>query len=130
MCACELKITTKSGGSEALFQTQGVFEEDKERERVRYSIEGDEGELVFSENSLTMRRRGKCGLQADFCEGAETEMLLLESALQGKIPVRTTCYRLQKEQSKRTIQLGYELFTAGNIQTFSLKIQVFFSEEK
>ena len=130
MCACELKITTKSGGSEELFQTQGVFERAGECERVRYLIEGDEGELLFSEGALEMHRRGKCGLQAVFREGEQGEMLLLDSALQGKIPVRTTHYQLQKEQFQRTVQLSYELFTAGNIQTFLLKIQIFFSEEK
>ena len=125
-----MKITTQSGGSEELFQTRGVFEEDGECERVRYSIEGDEAELLISPSALEMHRRGKCGLHALFSEGKAGEMLLSDSALQGKIPVRTTLYRVQKEQFQRTVQLCYELFTADNLQIFTLKIQIFFSEEK
>ena len=130
MCACELKIVTMSGAQEEVFQTEGAFERENGSERVRYLIDGDEGELMFSQDSLEMRRRGKCGLQAIFCEGKTGELLLSDSVLQGKIPVRTTHYRLKEEAFQKAIELDYELFEADNIQKFSLKIQIFFSEEK
>lgn len=131
MCGCELKIITQCGGETSLFQTEGAFEAADGLERVRYSIEGDEGELFVSETSITTRRRGECSLQARFCEGEETEMILTSSAHTGKIPVRTKRYRLEKEGTERRIELLYDLLGLDNIQTFSLNIQIiFFSEEK
>ena len=130
MCGCQIKIITESGGERSHFEAAGVLEKEDAGERVRYPVEGDEGELFFSENCLQMSRCGKCGLQATFCEGKETEMILGDGGLHGSIPVRTTRYLLQKEGSKRDIELCYELFGAKNIQKFSLKIQLFFSEEK
>ena len=130
MCGCKLKIITQSGEDTALFEAEGIFEESDQGEKVRYLIEGDEGELIFSKNSFHMSRRGKCGLNATFIAGQESKMLLSDASLQGSIPVRTTHYSLQKETLSRSIELCYELLGAGNIQTFSLKIQLFFSEEK
>ena len=127
---CKLTIITNSGSITSTFQADAVWEEIEEGERVRYQIEGDEGELVFGDNSMTMSRRGNCTLQATFLEGRQSEMILSDSSLLGSIPVRTTKYHLQKQDEKRTVELSYELFAADNIQTFSLKILLFFSEEK
>ena len=130
MRGCELIIITESGGESTLFEAKATLEEEREGVKVRYLIDGDEGELLFSENSVSMTRRGKCGLQATFCEGENTQMLLGDAALHGAIPVRTTHYSSQKDAAKIYADLCYELFGADNIQMFSLKIQVFFSEEK
>ena len=127
---CKLKIITQSGNDTAFFEAEGTFEESAQGETVRYLIEGDEGEIIFSNNSFHMIRRGKCGLEATFLAGEETKMLLSDASLQGSIPVHTTHYSLQKEALLRSIELCYKLLGAGNIQTFSLKIQLFFSEEK
>lgn len=129
-CGCELKIVTESGNDSSLFQSEGVFESAEGGERVRYQIEDDEGELFFSEAFFKTCRRGKCGLTARFCEGEESEMIIGSSNLTGKIPVRTTHYHLQKDGTNRYIELCYDLLGSENIQTFSLKIQIFFSEEK
>ena len=129
--SCELKIVTESGGETALFQAEGVFERADGGEKVRYPIEGDEGELFFSETFFETCRSGECALKARFCEGEESEMLLGSSDFTGKIPVRTTRYELHKDGTMRDIELCYELLGSETIQTFSLKIQiVFFSEEK
>ena len=130
MCDCTLKIFTESGGESSLFRSSGVFEKTNAGERVRYQIEGDEGELLLSDTLFEMRRFGKCGLKATFIEGERTEMLLGDTTLHGSIPINTTRYHLQQEHSKREIELCYELFAAEQIQKFSLKIQLFFSEEK
>ena len=130
MCGCKIKILTESGGASSLFQTEGTLSREGEGERVSYLVEGDEGELLISDTSLTMCRRGKCALQATFIEGKETQMMIGDSSLFGNIPVRTTRYILQREDASRDIHLRYELFKADNIQTFSLKIQLFFSEGK
>ena len=130
MGACRLKIVTRSGGSESVFEAQGSFEANDQCERVRYPIEEDEGELIVTNHSLTMCRRGACGLESTFIEGRKTEMQLFDGELQGKIPVYTTRYRLEKGALQRNIELCYELFSAENLQTFLLKIQLFFSEEK
>ena len=127
---CKLKIVTESGGETSLFQAEGVFESADGGERVRYPVDGDEGELFFSETFFETCRKGECGLQARFCEGEESEMIIGSSNLTGKIPVRTTHYFLQKDETQRYIELCYDLLGSENIQTFSLKIQLFFSEEK
>ncbi|MDE6411650.1 MAG: DUF1934 family protein [Clostridia bacterium] len=130
-CGCELKIVTESGGETSLFQSKGEFESADGGERVRYHVEDDEGELFYSEDFFENCRRGKCALKARFCEGAESEIILGSSDLTGKIPVRTSRYRLEKDETGRQIELCYELLGSKNIQTFLLKIQiVFFSEEK
>ena len=128
--SCELKIVTESGNETSLFQSDGVFERADGGERVRYQIEGDEGELFFSETFFETCRRGECTLSARFCEGEESEMMIGSSSLTGKIPVRTTRYLLKKDGTNRYIELCYGLLGSENIQTFSLKIQIFFSEEK
>ena len=130
MSGCQIKIITESGGERSLFEAAGVFEREDAGERVRYAVDGDDGELFFSKSRFEMCRRGKCGIEATFCEGKETRMILGDHVLHGSIPVRTTRYLLQKEGKKRNIELCYELFAAEHIQTFSLKIQVCFSEEK
>ena len=130
MRACRLKIVTKSGGSEAVFEAEGALEEDGKSVRVRYRVEEDEGELIISEQALTMCRRGDCALETTFIEGSKSEMRLLSGELQGGIPVYTTRYRLKKEKSQTDIELAYELFTADDLQKFLLNIQLFFSEEK
>lgn len=131
MCGCELKIVTESEGATSLFQAEGVFESDGEEERVRYPIEGDEAELIFSETFFKNCRRGRCALEAAFSEGEESAIEIGSSDRSGRIPVRTTRYLLQKEETERRIELRYDLLGSENIQTFSLKIQiVFFSEEK
>lgn len=128
---CELKIVTESGGETSLFRSEGVFESADGGERARYFVEGDEGELFFSETFFENCRRGRCELKARFCEGEESEILLGSSDLMGKIPVRTTRYRIEKDGTERRIELCYDLLGLGNIQTFLLKIQIkFFSEEK
>lgn len=131
MCGCELTIITESEGETSVFRAEGVFESSNGGERVRYSVDGDEGEIFFSEAFLENCRRGRCGLKARFAEGEETEIVIGSSALTGKIPVKTSCYRLLRKESERNIELSYDLLGSENIQTFLLKIQiVFFSEEK
>lgn len=130
-CGCELKIVTESGGETSLFQSEGVFESVDGGERVRYIIESDEGELFFSETFFENCRRGNCELKARFCQGEESEILISSSDHTGRIPVRTTRYRLEKDGSERCIELCYDLLGLKNVQTFLLKIQIiFFSEEK
>ena len=129
-CGCRLKIVTESEGEDSLFQAEGVFDSVCGGERVRYSVDGDEGELFFSEAFLETCRRGKCNLKVKFCEGEESEMIIGSSDLTGKIPVKTTRYLFQKEEAGRNIELCYDLLGSENSQTFSLKIQLFFSEEK
>ena len=130
MSSCKLKILPESRCENSLFQAEGAFESIKGGERVRYEIDGDEGELFFSDAFFETRRRGKCGVRARFCKGEETEMTIGSSDLTGKIPVHTTHYLLRKDGMNRYIELCYDLFSLENIQTFSLKIQLFFSEEK
>ena len=127
---CKLTIVTNSGSVSSTFQADAVWQELQEGERICYQIEGDEGEIVFSENSMAMSRRGNCSLRATFLEGQESEMIISDSSLLGSIPVRTTKYHLHRQDDQRTIELSYELFAAENIQTYSLKILLFFSEEK
>ncbi len=129
-CGCKLKIITESGGESALFCSDGVFERSEKGGKVRYEIEGDEAELVFSDTALENRRFGKCGLEVRFTEGEKTVMKLGTSPLIGEILVRTVFYRLYQDETEKRMELRYELFGAENIQTFSLKIQLFFSEEK
>ena len=130
MGACRLKIVTQSGGSESVFEAQGTFEANEKCERVRYPIEGDEGDLILTESSFKMCRRGACGLESTFVEGRKTEMRLSGGELQGKIPVYTAHYHLKKDAFQRSIELGYELFTTEHLQTYLLKIQLLFSEEQ
>lgn len=131
MCGCELKIITESGGESSVFQAEGVFESKADGESVRYPIEGDEGEIFFSEGFFQTCRHGRCNLEAEFSEGKLSEILIGDSSLAGKIPVKTTRYRIQKGETERRIELCYDLLGSENIQSFSLKIQIlFFSEEK
>lgn len=131
MCDCELTIITKNEDEISSFRSQGVMAREKDGERVRYSIEGDEGELFFSDTFFTNLRRGSCGMEASFKEGEESEILLKSSSLTGRIPVRTKSYRLEKNEGKRKIELRYDLLGSKTIQTFLLEIKIeFFSEEK
>ena len=130
MRSCELKITTESGEGISTFAAKATFEKGEEGDKVRYRIDGDAGELAFTDASLTMCRRGKCGLQATFCVGQQTQMVLGDASLQGSIPLNTTHYFLQKDNRKISIELCYELFAAENILTYSQKIQLIFSEEQ
>ena len=123
-------MITESGGEASLFEAPGVLEETTDGTLVRYLIEGDDGELLISDTALQMHRRGRCALQATFCEGEETQMILGDLSLHATIPVRTTRYLLQRAETGASIELCYELFNTKNIQVFSLKIQLFFSEEK
>lgn len=128
--SCELTIETESGGEASLFRSEGVFESADGGERVRYFTEGDVSELFFSEAFFKTCRRGKCGLKASFCEGKESEIAIVSCGFTGKIPVRTTRYLLEKNGTNRYIELCYDLLGSENVQSFLLKIHVFFSEEK
>lgn len=131
MRGCELEIVTESENERSIFRTKGVFESEEDGERVCYRIENDDAELFFSESFFENCRRGSCGLEARFEEGKESEIIIGSSSLKGKIPVKTTRYRIQKSAAGREIELGYDLFPPRQIQTFFLKIKiVFFSEEK
>lgn len=131
MRGCELEIVTESENERSIFRTKGVFESEEDGERVRYRIDNDDAELFFSEAFFENCRRGSYGLKARFEEGKESEIIIGSSSLKGKIPVKTTRYRLYRSDAERKIELCYELFSPQQVQTFLLKIKiVFFSEEK
>lgn len=131
MRGCELEIVTESNEGRSVFQTEGIFECEKNGERVRYRIENDEAELFFSDAFFENRRYGDFGLEATFREGEESALTVGSSSLKGCVPLKTMRYRIQKSAAGREIELRYDLFPSRQIQTFFLKIKiVFFSEEK
>ncbi len=131
MDPCTIEIKTQNDGKTSVFREKATFSRTEDGESVTYPVEGDEGELFFSESGIEMRRRGKNTIFVKFREGKETELRLQEANNVGSIPVLTTCYRLKKERDGRRIELKYNLLGSEPDNSFYLQIYIkFFSEEK
>ena len=131
MRSCTIEIITENDGEVSRFFEEATFAQTEEGESVRYAVDGDEGELFFRDDGCAMRRCGKSGMYAEFRENEETKFSLESGAFQGRIPVHTTYYRLQRERGARRIELFYDLSDGAAIAEYRLHIHIkFVSEEK
>lgn len=124
-----LEIITITEGETTTFSNHAVLDEFfKGSELVTYFIEQDAAQLIYSEDGLEMKR-GAGVLSATFREGEESAFFLGSGEYAGRIPIKTTRYRLQVGEAERDIELCYQLLDEP-VQTFSLRIRILFSEEK
>jgi len=129
MVYCTVEIVTH-GEETTLFHSDARFSPNGEGGIVLYRTEGDESSLTFGRKELRMSRSGACSLSARFCEGEETEFVLSDGGLEGKIPVSTSEYTVRKKNDGYAIDLRYGLKFFQRIQSFHLEINIKFPEEK
>ncbi len=120
-CTISIANTTTDGTGE--FFAEGSLESVGTRRRVRYLVEGDEGELVFTEETLSMTRTGNVCLSAQYAQDADTVLRISTEGVGSEIAISTDFYRLSQTEKRFFIELQYNLvFTSHKTSQEILKI--------
>ena len=124
MKACTVEIVTFTRGKRSRFASRGTFCGEADGFTAVYPEDGDEARLELRGRSLSMDRRGACGLHVRFSEGETGEFLIGLENGSGSVPVHTEVCAPRRTRDGWRIALRYRMLFADEIQIFRLNIAV------
>ena len=121
---CLVEIATIHQKNRSVMRAKGTFERHEDGFTARYLQDGDDTTLTMAGGVLTMKRRGGTELDARFCSGEESQLLLRFGENEGVIPIRTSeCFH-HLQGDKTCVTLKYALVYPDQLQHFLLEITI------
>lgn len=112
---CKLVFT---GGINA----SGEFVSEGRNFLLDYFLDGDACSLEYKNGVLTQRRRGSVSLRLEFIEGCESECVIGEGELGGKLPL--FCEKLQINGRGGGVDISLEYLLGG--EKYALDINIIY----
>ena len=128
---CTIEIITVTEGDESVFRTNGTYVLEWNALTVFYRQDGDAVSLHLERDGLSMQRKGKTSLSANFSPGRKTSMRLELCGREADLPLETDVYSasFSEKDFTCTARLEYSFVSAAVVRKFQLDIKIFLSAE-
>lgn len=124
MNCCTVEILTRVAGNKSVFRAEGRYECRQNGVTVLYKQDADSVELVATERTFSMSRKGETKLSMVFCRGEETRATLTAAGGEGYLRVFTEKYEKRRLADDFCITLEYGLGVPQNVERYYLEIFV------